>query len=600
MSNHPPKPRLALSVGIIGHRPNRLPENTRADVIAQVKEVLNIVQQSTQEAYKHHSQFFADEAPTLTLLSAVAEGADRIAAISALDKGYALTAVLPFDVKTYQQEFREASSKTEYKRLLEKAERILVLPGTRAQETVAYETAGLTILDNADILLAVWDGEASAGRGGTTDLIERAARDDIPIIHIDAKNQFPPRILWHDLATFPAAGIDLLELPSSSLESTLPNVVEKLLRPPSSKTESNKLLRYLEEPRRSWNGRIEVPLLLALLALRPFRLTDIRPKEPAALATDFQDNANSFAAQQSEHLHASSKFPPTAAFGWADALAVRYAQIFRGAYISNFVCAAFAVLAGATSLVGTQLLAWPSWPLALVETGFVIFIFGNTFVGTRRDWHTRWRESREVAERLRATNPLWLVARSLGSPRGGEPTWPAWYSRAHLRAAGLVAGAIDVERREEILRSLAAIVDSQSAYHKHVAELMHGVERRVNRIGQGLFALTFLFGAVNLATALGAYHLPFHWSFVLTGLAASLPALGAATFGIRLIGDFEGVAKRSERTCAGLAGIGDALRQDSSSLAVLRSRARAIADAMLGDMQHWRMTTETRKLIAPA
>jgi hypothetical protein len=84
------------------------------------------------------------------------------------------------------------------------------------------------------------------------------------------------------------------------------------------------------------------------------------------------------------------------------------------------------------------------------------------------------------------------------------------------------------------------------------------------------------------------------------GLTTALPALGAATFGIRLIGDFEGVADRSDKTGKILADLADALRQDQPSLAVLRSRARAISDVMLGDLSQWLITTKTRKLVEPA
>jgi hypothetical protein len=84
------------------------------------------------------------------------------------------------------------------------------------------------------------------------------------------------------------------------------------------------------------------------------------------------------------------------------------------------------------------------------------------------------------------------------------------------------------------------------------------------------------------------------------GLTTALPALGAANFGIRLIGDFEGVADRSDKTGKILADLADALRQDQPSLAVLRSRARAISDVMLGDLSQWLITTKTRKLVEPA
>lgn len=600
MTLHPPKPRLALSVGIVGHRPNRLPAGAWAEVAAGINEALTLVSAAAQTAWVRNREFFTEEPPALTLVSALAEGADRIAACAALENGYSLTAVLPFDSEEYERDFNEASSISEYEGLLEKADRTVALPGNRAPEAFAYETAGLTILGNVEILLAVWDGGASAGRGGTTDLVERAAQDGLPVIHVDAAGKKPPRLLWFGLAEFACAGGGACNLPSADLASALPGIIENLVRPPSDQAETAELSRYLRETWKPRNWRPEVPLLLALLGLRLLRKTDFKPTEPAALAVVFHSSAIFPPPKVTEPTPVDALSPATLAFGWADALAIRYAQIFRGAYISNFLFSAFAVFAAATSLVGTRLFDWPGWPLALLEIAFVVFVFVNTYLGRKRDWHNRWRQSREVAERLRAIQPLRMLAQDSGASRAGEATWTAWYVRAQMRALGLSAGALNEARLEEIRQTLISIVDSQGAYHTHVAALMRGVEHRIKRLGQGLFGFTIIFAAVKIVTALSGFDLPVNWQYVLTGLTAALPALGAATFGVRLIGDFEGVAQRSERTGAALTNLANALRQDPPELTILRSRARLIADAMLGDVSHWRMTTETRKLVVPA
>jgi hypothetical protein len=204
-----------------------------------------------------------------------------------------------------------------------------------------------------------------------------------------------------------------------------------------------------------------------------------------------------------------------------------------------------------------------------------------------------------MAERFRAAVLLWQVARTVRTSNTAERTWTAWYVRAHLRALGPVDGVFDKTRLEDVRQRLITVVDDQCAYHTSVAGLMRSVEFRIERVGLALFGLAFLFGAVSVVTAVIGADLPLTWDYALTGLAAALPALGAATFGIRLIGDFEGIAQRSEQTGALLARLGEALRQDAPSLAVVRSRANTLADAMLGDVAHWRMTTETRKLVAP-
>jgi hypothetical protein len=284
------------------------------------------------------------------------------------------------------------------------------------------------------------------------------------------------------------------------------------------------------------------------------------------------------------------------AYGFADGLAIRYAQIFRGSYVSRFLLAAIAVIVAAIALVGGQIFGWTTWQLAVLQMALVGIVLINTGIGKRRDWHGRWRESREVAERLRAAIPSWLLAGVQNDSKGVEPTWTGWYARAHLRALGLWSGALDEARLAAIRAILIAFTDGQVGYHTDVATLMQAVERRLGWIGKVLFVSTLALGGVNLVIALAGYELPANWQTVITGLTAGLPALGGASFGIRLIGDFEGAAVRSARTAAPLTVIGAALARDPPDLTTLSSRAAALGDAMLGDVAHWRLATETRRL----
>ena len=80
---------------------------------------------------------------------------------------------------------------------------------------------------------------------------------------------------------------------------------------------------------------------------------------------------------------------------------------------------------------------------------------------------------------------------------------------------------------------------------------------------------------------------------------AGLPALATATYGIRVIGDFEGIAKRSQRTHAALSKSIASLERDHFDLDLLRARARAAADVMLGDVAKWRLAAESRPLAVP-
>ena len=597
MSNAPPKPSFALSIGIIGHRPNRLPASGRAAVERQIDEVLGLLRKAAETTRDRYATFFADAPVTLTMISALADGADRMAARAALRDGFALASALPFPIADYEKDFSDAASREEYADLLARSARTLVLPGDHDREPRDYQAVGHLIIDNADIILAVWDGGGSGGRGGTTELVERAAAMGVPIVHVDAAGEEAPRLVWAELAEYPVGGASLRDVPAAPCAEAIGDVVDKMARPPTEPGEQAELVRFLDDRWRRLNWRLERPLLLAMLGARGVRRTDLLPRPPEMLREELTSIVPATAAPDAT---AASVAALADAYGIADALALRYAQIFRGAYASKFLFSGLTVVTAAVALVGRQLFDWNAWPLAILQIVFIALVMVNTKVGRKRDWHGRWRESREVAERLRAAIPLWLLGESPQDATGAEPTWPGWYVRAQLRALGLWSGSLDEDRLVAVRQALSALADGQRDYHTRVAALMGNVEHRMLRIGQVLFGLTMLIGAVNLVLAIIGVELPFAWHYVLVGFTAAFPALGSAIFGIRLIGDFEGAGERSARTAGAMASIGGALRQDPPDLTVLRSRADAIADAMLGDMSRWRMATETRKLVSPA
>ena len=165
-SGHPPRPPFCLTIGLVGHRPDRLPLEGQPRVIAQIDATFALLAKTARSVSERYGQFFTEGSPALRVISALAEGADQIGARGGLENGFSLTAVLPFAVEDYRRDFKQQSSKKEFERLLGQADTTTVLPGCRDLEAAAYETAGLMIVDNSDLLLAVWDGEGPAGWGG--------------------------------------------------------------------------------------------------------------------------------------------------------------------------------------------------------------------------------------------------------------------------------------------------------------------------------------------------------------------------------------------------------------------------------------------------
>jgi hypothetical protein len=127
-------------------------------------------------------------------------------------------------------------------------------------------------------------------------------------------------------------------------------------------------------------------------------------------------------------------------------------------------------------------------------------------------------------------------------------------------------------------------------------------EAALERVGLAFFAATLVLAIAHVwgegfTDWLFEYY-PSHLKVHIM-LTAILPTIATAIYGIRVIGDFEGRAKRSERTELGHWRVIEALRRDPANLLLFRARAQVISDAMLGDVSSWRLSAESRGLAVP-
>jgi hypothetical protein len=160
-----------LRIGVTGHRVIAAPDVVAAAVDAALDRVL--VEQ------------LGDREAPLEIWSSLADGADRLVVHRVLARPHAtLVAVLPLAPDDYRTDF-DASSSREFERLLGRATSVHV-PGTGPSGTreSAYERAGHAVIDGCDVLLALWDGEPSRGRGGTAEIVDEARRRGREVIVI--------------------------------------------------------------------------------------------------------------------------------------------------------------------------------------------------------------------------------------------------------------------------------------------------------------------------------------------------------------------------------------------------------------------------------
>lgn len=117
-------------------------------------------------------------------LSSVAEGSDQLFVHEVLARGWAWHAILPLPRTEFARDFEPAAWQA-VESLLRRAEQVQISNDSGARED-AYLDSGLETVNGSDLLIAIWDGEAARGKGGTAEVVEYARALGRPILIIDA------------------------------------------------------------------------------------------------------------------------------------------------------------------------------------------------------------------------------------------------------------------------------------------------------------------------------------------------------------------------------------------------------------------------------
>lgn len=129
------------------------------------------------------------------IVSPLAEGADRIVAKYAIENFKAkLIAPIPFKIEEYKKDFNDKSKK-EFDEILGQVKPIELSsfenkdkyePIYDDKRNNLYRKCGEYVVDNCDILIAIWDGQEAKGIGGTAQIVEYAKDKNKKIIHINS------------------------------------------------------------------------------------------------------------------------------------------------------------------------------------------------------------------------------------------------------------------------------------------------------------------------------------------------------------------------------------------------------------------------------
>ncbi|HET9810690.1 MAG TPA: hypothetical protein VFP53_03215 [Sphingomicrobium sp.] len=593
-TSHPPKLPFVLSVGITGHRIEALAEDAVEAMADRLRSALIELKRGAIDLHRREEAIFAESPPRLLFVSPLADGADQIAAEIALELGFELQAVLPFDRETYRTTLHN-SGLIRFDQLIARAACALELPGALDDQIKAFVMAGRATVAQCDILVALWDGLPPRGRGGTGEVVQIAITRGKAIAHIHIDAAKPSRLLW---AAFDPAVLTEADEPTAERPLDRENVdalLGALLLPPPDPEDREFARRFSRERLRRIRARIEYPLLLAATGVGRFGTKDIANVHCERMIRDEWQRYRKGCADA--HQIAAAMDILEESYSWADRLATHFAQTYRSGHIFNFVLGSIAVCLGLSAFMAPHL----KLEFAAMELMITFAIILNAKIGSRNEWHRRWLDYRQLAERLRPMRSLKLLGLaapdSPGTATNPVPRrWLDWYASGIWRTMGCVAGSIDRCRAEQLASAIAEHeIMPQVAYHRRNSAQIHKLDHRLGVVGFVLFIATLV---VSVATILG---MAFDAVWVnslgnwLTLVSAGFPALGTAIFGIRFQADFGGDAIRSQSAANSLQHIGEELRS-GVPLARAADLTEQAARLMIDHLDEWRLINQQRDL----
>lgn len=593
-------PVLGYRIGIVGNR-----DLTGAD-IGKIKErlawLLNRLCKGVETIRVEHGArsskpLYADEASRFHLINSLAEGADQLAAavVHDLDRDFRLYCPIPFPLAVYKRHFAGDAGRQGLNALLADASFDATLieldccADTPRHRQEGYRAAADMLLENADILIALFDPDQDGDIGGSIETVRFAVQKHLPVIHLDTRN--PDRItLLGKPGHFELEGepvtdqvIDRLLaealLPAPAMGEKRGSEQEHAKRQAEAVRQAQ---AFFDDPLIRRSGVKHLLMLFAhgayawvwklLFAMLKIREGSVAPAgqcgEPGTGPDADTSVREKFAALQQPFRRRMERI---------DRAAMEYMNAYRGSFILNFLFGALAVLLAVLSYFSGGTLTLLVWEykaktvFAVAELVCVTAIFLTYLYARLGDWQKRAVDLRFLAECLRHVEVLVLLGRNTRLlqpvPRHHahhDParTWMGWYFNAFMRSLGPFCGLrpeatetgpaivrMDAAYVHQVQHQMCAVwLEDQYAYHKRQAKRFARWE-----IGATVF-MSFLFVLIvsGVATHLLHRHWPhpagWHEDVLIALTVTALPALLAAIHGITVQGEFRRLAERSEGT----------------------------------------------------
>ena len=547
--------RLPLVIGVTGHRDLR-----RAD--------FPVYQRRVRELFGALRQQYPGT--PLRVISALAEGADRLVAEVALESGCELIAALPLEAGEYERDFPDSIG--EFRALLARipSQQVFAVPlaegstGQSVRETSShrvrqYAQLGDFIALHSHLLVALWDGQPGTADAGTADVVRMKlegshtfrdagdgaldTQDSGPVYHIKARRN-------GDSA--PASGEAVWLYPEEAGEATF-------------RTVCGRIERFNSDAARQ-------------------RIEHAAAQVAAEVLADVNDPL------PEERMVAG-------AFGEADRLAAHYQHITHGVLRATLLLAAGLALTFEVYAEVLSVRALPILYLAIFASITLIYMWQR-----RKDAQGRYLDYRAVAEGLRVQY-YWRLA---GLPDSAS----ANYLRKQLdelrwiREALRGCASMPPRAQPQMVRVFADWVRGQTQYFRgrtaHQEHRMHRIEW-----ASGIFLATGLLATLTLVVlwpALERHSGVHHWIVLVMGfspIAAALWEAFAEKSAVRAQANqyarFATIFQHAETVMARLRSRAEGPERSAAEQAVVRQLGR---EALM-ESGDWVLLLRERPLVLP-
>lgn len=561
----PPRPVLALRVGVVGHRPGRLQHADSSQLSEAIRDILKMIKEQADSFAMRRRHLFSPGPAVLRAISPLAEGTDRQFADAALALGYELCVVLPFEPEEFEKDFPTSESVEQFRALKGRAQTVFALDGQRGTEPNAYASAGSVVINQSDVLIAVWDGYRENKIGGTEHTLDIALGLGVPTIWIDAHAPHHWQIVTKSSPLPPSVAGQRSEPTTPGTRAALRRLVRSLLRAPAPVQPATKHSKVPTHPLRAISDFYaeKRPKNNPAFLWKLFRnvVGDSTLRMPPWKVQGFEASVLKEWPQRTESSDSLACLIDSLRpyYAWADKAGDLYADRYRSGFLFGYFSAVIAVVLALLPIAAE----WfadrnPTGEIVcIVAEGVAILLIVLCVLHSRgQRWHERWIDYRYAAElirHIRLVIPLGGGRPLLQSPAHhamyGNPrdAWGAWYARAVERFIGLPRETIDAVSLTRVRDDLTKTLEGQRRFHRTAGTRCDRIEHRLHVTELVLLSATLACCVLHALPHAGlhARWLEFVPPLVLSSACAVLPALGAALAGIMNQGEFRRVAKRS-------------------------------------------------------